>query len=75
MLGNSYVFAGIEQKCENFILVPFTEPNLRNFSAKKDTFFQTNPFRHTSRSHNSVITGRRTLKLVILESCVNFAQY
>ena len=39
MLGNSYIFSGIEQKRENFILVPFTEPNLPNFSAKKDTFF------------------------------------
>ena len=39
MLGNSYIFAGIEQKRENFIMVPFTEPNLPNFSAKKDTFF------------------------------------
>ena len=24
---------------ENFILVPFTEPNLPKFGAKKDTFF------------------------------------
>ena len=40
MLGNSYIFAGIEQKRENFILVPFTEPNLPNSSAKKDTFFK-----------------------------------
>ena len=24
---------------ENFILVPFTEPNIPNFGTKKDTFF------------------------------------